>query len=363
MYIKLKKNQYEKDYELAMTSLTSTNLAPPQSFLTTYDWRTGVELFDLKDRCWLKLLTHLMNLFILKVLSPRCFHQWGGSKMMLREAHAWINLKRLQVDPVADTEPKACFIYKTDVYSYYASINHEILIQQVKMIGWPQHLLATVIAYIKRTILCLGPSVHCQRGIPKGGSLSPILGALYLTPLDHAMERWMKREDCFYARFQDDILLMSHKRHVLRRMRKAMYRILDDLKLTLRPEKTFIGRIHKGFDLLGYHISTQSLTPNQTTQKKAIEQAKRRYAQGGEASLQGYLYRWRSWVHAGLPSHVYKVDDAVELIRNAVILSNTYTNSQRLNNCPLPLCVAEGNTKHKGKRTCLINIIFSEHRY
>lgn len=30
----------------------------------------------------LKLLAKLMNVFILPVLSTRCFHQWGGAKMM-----------------------------------------------------------------------------------------------------------------------------------------------------------------------------------------------------------------------------------------------------------------------------------------
>lgn len=148
--------------------------------------------------------------------------------MMLRELQSWI-------------KPKD-FVYKTDVYSYYNSINHEILAQQLINMGWPQHLFETVTAYCKPIIFSYGPAIHSTRGIPKGGSLSPALGALYLTPLDRAMECWMARGDCFYARFQDDIIITSRKRHVLRRMRKEMFKILDELQLILRPEKTFVGR-------------------------------------------------------------------------------------------------------------------------
>jgi hypothetical protein len=196
-----------------------------------------------------------------------------------------------------------------------------MLRQQLKAIDWPHHLLQTVIAYCERTILRIGPSLHCKIGIPKGGSLSPVLGALYLTPLDHAMERWIARGDCFYARFQDDIILASRKRHVLRRMRKEMFQILDELRLTLIPDKTFVGRNQKGFDLLGYSITLQGFSPSQKTQEKALEKAKRRYAQGGHKSLQIYLNRWRTWAYAGLPSQVHSVDNIIRSLADKVTLS------------------------------------------
>lgn len=250
----------------------------PTAFLTTYDMKTGVEMFEAQDRWVLKLLSKLMNVYSLKILSTRCFHTWGGAKMMLRELHAWV-------------KPED-FVYKTDIYSYYASLNHTILRKQLKIIDWPPRFMQVVMSYCERTILRRGPSLHCAPGIPKGGSLSPILGALYLTPLDYAMERWIKRGDCFYARFQDDIILASRKRHVLKRMRKEMHQILDELRLTLRPEKIFVGRNQNGFDLLGYHITPNNFSPNQKTQEKALEIAKWRYVQGGLKSLQEYLQRW-----------------------------------------------------------------------
>lgn len=302
-------------------------------------------MFEPQYRWILKFLAKLMNVSILSVLSTRCFHQWGGAKMMLRELHLWMK--------------PGDFVYKTDVYSYYASINHNILIQQVKAIDWPCYLLETVIAYCERTILRIGQSLHCESGIPKGGSLSPVLGALYLTPLDNAMERWITRGDCFYARFQDDIILVSRKRHVLKGMRKEMFHILRELRLSLRPEKTFVGRSQKGFDLLGYHITPKGLSPSQKTQGKALENAKQRHAQGGHKSLQEYLQRWRTWAHAGLPFQVHSVNSIIESLVDKVTSSSDYGNSQRVKNHP-NFSVSYGlNHNKKGKTSCIKN--FSGH--
>ncbi len=55
--------------------------------------------------------------------------------------------------------------------------------------------------------------------------------------------------------------------------------------------KTFMGRSHKEFDLLGYHFTLQGLSPNLQTQEKGIEKAKHPpLAQGGIQSLQLLLY-------------------------------------------------------------------------
>ena len=47
-----------------------------------------------------------------------------------------------------------------------------------------------------------------ERGIPKGASLSPLLGAFYLLDLD----RKMARLDVTYMRYMDDILILAKTR-------------------------------------------------------------------------------------------------------------------------------------------------------
>lgn len=47
--------------------------------------------------------------------------------------------------------------------------------------------------------------------------------------------------------------------------------------------------------------------------------AKRRYAQGGTKSLQMYLKRWRTWVHAGLPFNISGVDEVIASLEDSVM--------------------------------------------
>ncbi len=66
-----------------------------------------------------------------------------------------------------------------------------------------------------------------------------------------------------------------------------MNQTLNGLGLGKRPEKTFVGRIERGFDFLGYHLRPEGLRVAQATQKKFIARATQLYEQGpggGEAS-------------------------------------------------------------------------------
>ncbi len=89
-----------------------------------------------------------------------------------------------------------------------------------------------------------------DKGISLGCSLSPLMGALFLKCLDERMEK----SGLFYVRFMDDILVLSPTRWKLRNAVKVVNQVLGSLKLEKHPDKTFIGRIERGFDFLGYHF-------------------------------------------------------------------------------------------------------------
>jgi len=79
-----------------------------------------------------------------------------------------------------------------------------------------------------------------------------------------------------------------------------MHVTLKKLRLSLRPEKIFVGRSNKGFDLSGCCITPYQFSRNHKTKKKALENAKQRYAQRVFSSHQD-LNCWRTWIHAGFP--------------------------------------------------------------
>jgi len=90
-----------------------------------------------------------------------------------------------------------------------------------------------------------------SRGIPRGSSLSPLLGAFYLMELD----KKMKKLEVKYFRYMDDILILATTRWKLKKAIRVLNQTFDELKLEKHPDKTSIGRIEKGFDFLGYHFN------------------------------------------------------------------------------------------------------------
>ena len=90
-----------------------------------------------------------------------------------------------------------------------------------------------------------------RRGIPRGASLSPPLGAFYLLDLDRRMEGL----DVKYFRYMDDILILAPTRWKLKRPVRVLNETFAELKLEKHPDKTAMGRIEKGFDFLGYHFA------------------------------------------------------------------------------------------------------------
>ena len=60
-------------------------------------------------------------------------------------------------------------------------------------------------------------------------------------------------------RYMNDWVILSKTQHQLRRVIKKMQQVMDRLKFKLALHKTFIGRMSKGFDFLGYRFSHQGI--------------------------------------------------------------------------------------------------------
>ena len=91
-------------------------------------------------------------------------------------------------------------------------------------------------------------------------------------------------------------------------MGQAFLEKCSDLKrqqLEKYPDKTFIGKIEKGFDFLGYHFCRAGLRVADVTWNRFIEKATRLYEQEqaapeGAALLGLYVRRWVRWAGAGM---------------------------------------------------------------
>jgi hypothetical protein len=128
-----------------------------------------------------------------------------------------------------------------------------------------------------------------------------LIGAFFLNRLDAALEKL----DLFYVRFIGRY--PGSRTHALEASERSEGRQsgLGMFRFGQNPEKTFIGRVERGFDFLGYHFSRAGLSAAKQTVINFIERASRLYEQGrctplGVSPLEMYAKRWLCWLHAGV---------------------------------------------------------------
>ncbi len=248
---------------------------------------TEIDLWSARDALVLKALSMVMA----KVLpvSRTCTHVkgHGGAKAALRQVMARL--------------PDNRFVLRTDVKSYYASIDHFLLMDRLSEYVGDRTVINLLGQYLRRTAERGGQFWDYERGISLGCPLSPLMGAFFLHELDQRMER----NGLFYVRFMDDVLVLSPTRWRLRNAVKALNQVLSSLRLEKHPDKTFVGRIEKGFDFLGYHFNPAGLTVAHETFVRFVARATRLYEQEPEEAFAStrlglYVRRWVGWAVGGL---------------------------------------------------------------
>jgi RNA-directed DNA polymerase len=246
-----------------------------------------VDLWSARDVLVLKALAWVLGARL--SMSRRCVHVkgHGGAKAAVRQLLAHL--------------PQHRFVLKTDVKSYYASIDHVLLHEELSKHIQDKGVLRVLWQYMRRCAERGGLFYDIERGISLGCPLSPLMGALFLQTLDDRMEQL----GVFYLRYMDDIVVLAPSRWKLRKAARVVNQTLNGLGLEKRSEKTFVGRIERGLDFLGYHLRPEGLRVAQATLEKFIARATQLYEQGpgeGEAAarLGQYVQRWGKWARAGL---------------------------------------------------------------
>ncbi|NES69413.1 MAG: hypothetical protein F6K24_31400 [Okeania sp. SIO2D1] len=244
-----------------------------------------VEWWSSQDALVLKAISLVLALHLKPHLSRRCFHLagTGGLKGAVRE--------------VSQHLEEHSFVFRTDVKSYYASINHLQLMDMLRQYVQEDEVMALLWGYLRRYVCDGEKYLDITQGISLGCPLSPLMGALFLKPLDDAMADL----GCFYVRYMDDWVILTPTRWKLRKAIKVVNHVLAGLRVEKHPDKTFIGRITRGFDFLGYWFSPGRVGVAKKTVERMMDKVTRQYAQGAEyVRIESYLTHWWCWVRSGM---------------------------------------------------------------
>jgi RNA-directed DNA polymerase len=231
-----------------------------------------------RDAVVLKALAQYLTPLIQKIVGAKCYHlkDHGGIRVGVQALVQRISAYRHAV--------------QSDVADFYHSMNHAIVLEQCKKIIKDRRILSLIQQYLNRCEVRDGNHTLVEQGIPKGCPLSPLMGALMLKSLDDCIP-----EGALYVRYMDDWVIAVKTKTQLRRMVKKMHQVMHRLKFKLAADKTFIGKISRGFDFLGYRIGAQGIIgiAKRSIQKHNERKAKL-YEQGAsDQRIQAYVRRWK----------------------------------------------------------------------
>lgn len=211
-----------------------------------------IDQLHLSDRVLQHILLKVLKPTFAYVMNPNCYHLQGPSGVKIATKHILEVLQR----------EKPQYFIRADIKSFYKSISHNKLIQDIKQYYDDPKVQAMLEQIIINPIETPRGYKNPDHDIALRGPLSQFFSGIYLKPLDDAFNDM----DVTYLRYQDDILILCHTKRQLNRCRRQMMNVLHERQLKLSSKKTRIGSIDNGFHFLGIQYpGTQTLDNTNVT--------------------------------------------------------------------------------------------------
>ena len=262
----------------------------PITYQTSYNG-TPSQFIEYTDRIAERFLLDIIRPCSPHIIHPHCFHRFGpsGSRKALSHLYKDLHSQRYH------------YLLRLDIKSFYASIHHLTLIDLLKQDFNDTRLLDLFERFITRYLYTPKGFSNPDFGLSYRSPLSQFFASIYLKPLDQAFDHMAVS----YTRYMDDIVILCRSHNQFKKARAKVFPILQSLKLTLSPKKSYMGpltdfhylgamiKVTPSFDLCNTQIST-CLHPR--TMLKALNKAKVSAAFGSAThNLRQYLIRWARW--------------------------------------------------------------------
>jgi RNA-directed DNA polymerase len=142
-----------------------------------------------------------------------------------------------------------------DLRAYFDNVKHHLLLKKVS--GRIKD--AKIMSLLKKMLKASG-----KKGVPQGGTISPVLSNLYLNEVDQMLERAREATRCGnhtrteYARFADDAVILvdaySKQEWLLNALERRLREELTKLQIEINEEKSRKVDLSKGesFGFLGF---------------------------------------------------------------------------------------------------------------
>lgn len=172
------------------------------------------------------------------------------------------------------------YVLKLDISGYFMNMNKSLLYQKVEKIIDKYEVFLPIQSSLLKYLIGINifhdPTTFCRFqsiesmwsdlpknkslfytapncGLPIGNLTSQLYGNLYLNEFDHYIKKELKIKH--YGRYVDDFYLFDTDINKLKvAIEKIKFRLANQEKLSLHPNKIYLQHIIKGFSFLGVYM-------------------------------------------------------------------------------------------------------------
>lgn len=194
--------------------------------------------------------------------------------------HKALNRFQTLASKVSKNQTRTCWVLKCDIRKFFASINHEVLLELLNI-----YILDKDIMWLLEMVISSFSFGEAGVGLPLGNLTSQLFCNVYMNQFDQFIKHKLKARH--YVRYADDFAFLSSDREWLTNQMPKITEFLENrLKLSLHPDKVFIKTFASGVDFLGWvHFSDHRIF--RTASKKRM---RRRIAKHPtQETVQSYL--------------------------------------------------------------------------
>ena len=154
--------------------------------------------------------------------------------------------------------------FDADIAGFFNNIGQKLIVDAVAEEVADGNILDLVKRFLAAGVLDNGVFKPTTIGTPQGGVISPLLANIVLNKLDWRLEEAGYR----FVRYADDFVVVCKDRTQAEAARAKVEEVLTELGLKLSPEKTKIASYGKGYEFLGFRLSSKSRTMRPKSQEK-----------------------------------------------------------------------------------------------
>ncbi len=195
---------------------------------------------------------------------------------------------------VSKNNTKQCWVLKCDIRKFFASIDHDTLMNILK-----KHIKDENILWLLNEIIS---SFHVNpiglsygvTGLPLGNLTSQLLVNVYMNEFDQYMKQGLRVK--YYIRYADDFVILSQEKQELINLLQYIVVKLEELKLVLHPSKVSIKTLNSGIDFLGWiHFPNHRVLRTSTKRRMFKKLAEDNYQKETLQSYLGLLKHGDTW--------------------------------------------------------------------